>query len=363
MFEYQYRERVVAIVLAPILDFGRCPLASRKSAALWPIAGTPALTRLLVSLREQGIRDAVICAYPGGGLGDVACDVPEMRIRCLDEPLPLGNAGCIRDAAGEDEDALLLVLQAAVISPPRVAPLMRAHQQSGSHLTVWLGSASGDRRTGRTPELYVCNHKVIDYMPANGYFDIKEGLIPAMVGAGQSVTARILSHSTRGFRDRLSYLSRLGDWLDGDASAQLAAAGLLSESDNVLRAPGAMIHPDATLHGPVVVMTGARIEPGAVILGPTIIESHATIAAKAVVDSSAIWPNAVVGPESYISQSIIDENAVVPARATVCSNVVLGRQSGRIQTIDRSSVVAVEESDPERLPEHVGSGAAIDELK
>jgi len=51
--------RVVVLVAGQ--DFGRCPLAARLPAALWPVMGRSALERLLDHLADEGIKKVAVC--------------------------------------------------------------------------------------------------------------------------------------------------------------------------------------------------------------------------------------------------------------------------------------------------------------
>jgi NDP-sugar pyrophosphorylase family protein len=296
---------------------------------LWPVAGKTVLHRLLVHLHRQGVDEAVICTYGDARpLKEAAGNIHTMQIEFLEEPLPAGNAGCVRDAHDGDGRTLFLVLQAATTSPPNVAALLAAHRVSGSHLTVMLGTAHGnDPAEGRILEMYVCDPEVIAYMPGEGYCDIKEGLIPAMVRADQPVGAKVLSHRPSGFRDRESYLSAVAACFDN--VGEHLSVGLVNRSGDLWQARSARLAPDVITHGPVMVLDRADIAGGTVLFGPTIIESDVAIGPNTVVDHSVIWSGAAVGSNCRISRSIIDRGANVPAHGLVHEDVVIRESADR----------------------------------
>ena len=116
-----------AIILAGSRDFGRCPLASRLTTALWPLAGKPVIEHLLFSLAKQGIDRAVICSNGDGSLLAESIHTDNrLELKFLDEQLPSGTAGCIRDAASGETDELLLVLPASMICLPKIDVLIKA---------------------------------------------------------------------------------------------------------------------------------------------------------------------------------------------------------------------------------------------
>jgi len=142
------KQLIKAIILAGSHDFGRCALASRLPTALWPVAGKPVLEHLLTSLANQGIKQATICSTCAGSLLEESIHADNrLELNFLDESLPVGAAGCIRDAAGDETDALLLIFPASIICPPQIDVLINAHRDGQSDLTVMLNPDCGNADT------------------------------------------------------------------------------------------------------------------------------------------------------------------------------------------------------------------------
>ncbi|MHC4074161.1 MAG: nucleotidyltransferase family protein, partial [Planctomycetota bacterium] len=148
-----------AIILVGGRDFGRCPLASRLPTALWPVVGKPVLERLLSHLADQEIKQAVVCSNGEGSLlAESICADSRLELEFLDESLPVGTAGGIRDAAGDEEDKLLIVFPVSVVCPPEIDVLIDAHRRGRSDLTVMLNPCHGHNAgTGQVSGIYVCN--------------------------------------------------------------------------------------------------------------------------------------------------------------------------------------------------------------
>lgn len=177
------RQQIKAIILAGSHDFGRCTLASRLPTALWPVGGRPVLERLLASLADQGIKQATICSNGDGSLLAESIHADNrLELNFLDEPLPVGTAGCIRDATGDETDALLLIFPASIIRPPKIDLLINAHRDGQSDLTVMLNPDCGNADThasnrrgksmGEPAGIYVCGTGILKHIPKAGYFDI-----------------------------------------------------------------------------------------------------------------------------------------------------------------------------------------------
>jgi len=313
------KQNIKAIILAGGRDFGRCPLASHLPTALWPIAGKPALERLLRHLSRQGIKQATICSNGDASLlqDSISC-VNSMQLTFLDEPLPLGTAGCIRDAADSDTDGLFLIMPAGLISPPDIDMLIQAHRAGRSDLTIMLKTDFEDgAKTNRTSGIYICESTVLEFIPEQGYCDIKETLIPSMLRQSKTIHVAKLSKPVGRFRDRATYLTAIASYLVN--TPKLSADLKVCQSNDfplVWRGSDINIEQGATIYGPVVIMDGAILSRGALIIGPTIIGRNVDIGRDSVVLNSVLWDNSRVDKNCCLEQCVIDYNAVVPANTT-----------------------------------------------
>jgi len=322
------KQLIKTIILAGSRDFGRCPIASRLPAVLWPVAGKPVVQRLLDHLADQGLKKVVICAGEDKALlAESIRHDDRLHLELLDEPLPLGTAGCIRDAAGDGAGELLLVFPATIVCPPEIDILISAHQNGRSDLTVMLNPGDSDGQlVGRPADIYVCNPGILEYIPKEGYCDIKEGLIPKMLRAGKIVHAAVLPNHTGNFRNRQEYLCAIAGYLENapklneDLSAG-STADLRHRKHNgsqpVWIAANVRIDPSAQIYGPAVIMDGVCISKGAVIIGPTIIGNNVSIGEDSVVVNSLIWDGAQTGPNCRVQRCLIDYHAVVKGNSVL----------------------------------------------
>jgi exosortase len=292
-------------------DFGRCALASKLQTAFWPVDGRTAVERLIEYLAENRIKKVVICSngLDKMSLADSIRHNDRLEVEYMDEPLPVGTAGCIRDAAAGQIDGLLMVFPAGLINPPSIDVLIEAHLNSGSDLTVMLNPDDSDsNQPGRASGIYVCSPRVIEYIPKGGYCDIKEGLIPEMLKAGKSVNAAVLPENAGNFRNRHEYLSAIADYL---------------ERKTPTKAQNCFIAPTARIIGPVAVMGGARISDYATIVGPAVISHNVTVGSGSIIINSVLWDGAQIGPDCRVQQSVVDYDAVLHAKTIINNSSVL----------------------------------------
>jgi len=299
------------VVLVGRRSFGRCPISSRVPAALWPVAGKPVLERLLRHLADEGIGRVKICCDE-----EVADSVRAIRaderlaVDLVIEELSSGTAGCLRDAVAEDPGDLIVVFSGSIMCPPSIRDLVEAHTCADADLTMAFNSGP---QGSRPAEIYVCRPRVLSRIPAGGYSDIKEELIPAILRDGGTVRPTVLPCDVGSFHDLVGYLEALSICLKGGAPP--AKEYRFYEGLDKRIPPDVFngnIHPTARVYGPVAVADRARILQGALIVGPTIIGAETVIGENGVVVRSALWDDCEVGAGCEIRESLIDCHTAVP---------------------------------------------------
>jgi exosortase len=328
MARQQMQEKldIRTVVLVGRQDFGRCPLAAHLPTALWPIMGRPAVAHLLEHLADAGIAKVVVCCESDlSGELESMCQEGRLEITLLTEDLTSGTAGCLRDAVGSDPGDLIMLLSGSMTSPPALADIIDAHRAGDADLTMVFNPASnGAASQGSPAEIYLCKPDVLRHIPAGGYSDIKEGLIPSILGAGGKVRPLTLPKDVGNFHDRKGYLN---------AAAVHLANSVGENADHAEVGPGASVHPSARISGLVAVAEGARILEDAVVVGPALIGPQALVGRDSVVVRSAVWQRATVGTRCEVLESIIDCETTVPDRAVVAEQTVsarAGATSGRL---------------------------------
>ncbi len=320
------KQKITALILVGSRDFGRCPLTTRLPTALWPVAGQTALERLLIHLANQGIEQAVICS--SGDSSSLFASIHSdhrLELKFLDEQLPVGTAGCIRDAAGDKTDALLLVLPASLINPPEIDVLISAHLKGGSDLTVMLNpSRTNSKQIGHTSGIYVCSTGILEYIPKGGYCDIKEGLIPVMLCAGKTIHAATLPRHVGNFRNRQEYLYAIANYLEQIPEIHTdLKQSKGTNSQNIWMGTQTNIEPGARICGPVIIMDDTHVSSGAVILGPAILGNNVAVERNSIVANSVLWDGVQVGSNCQVQRCVVDYNAALHDNAIAQDKCIL----------------------------------------
>jgi len=308
---------LLGIILVGQRDFGRCQIASNTPKSLWDVFGKSSLQRVLESLFDNGILNVVICCAEDEVqiLQERLVHGRGMHIRYLTEFFPYGTAGCIRDSLYQnnllDNDTQsfeqLLVIQAAMVQVPAFTQIWESHCLAESDMTVVFNQKDNQNLEVTTPSgLYLINRDALKYIAKEGYADIKETFLPALIKASKKVSSYYLTHETGCYRNIEEYKRAM-------QVAIISSAKVHEDKSNLTIADSAIIS------GPVVILDGVQIGPGAVILGPTVIGKNCTVESHAVIDSSVIWNNVNVGQAAKVHQSILTDDVHIKSNEEVIS--------------------------------------------
>lgn len=324
--------------MAQSRDFGRCPLASRLPTALWPIAGKPALELLLDHLADQNIKDVII-----GSDGEYSLlkeslkDFNRLKVKFLKQSLPIGTAGAIREGSRNVNADLVIVLPANIANPPDIDKLVNEHYENKADLSVVFNpDNSNGKAFAQAVGIYVCSQAILKYIPKDGYFDIKEGLIPSLVQKGKDVRAMLLSSNAGVFNNRQEYLEAVAATLaDTKKINRKFKLHKHNGTEPVWKDGDVDIHPQARIHGPVAVMDRAHISKDATIIGSTLIGRNVTIGQGALVTNSVLWDGAKIGSNCRINACVVDANVQVNSNTYVEEKAFAFESRGRVRRIVR----------------------------
>jgi mannose-1-phosphate guanylyltransferase len=305
---------------------------------LLPIAHRPLLSYALFWLHEAGISDVSVCANRETKALEsrLVRHVPEgMTAVYREDSMPRGAAGAFRDAAIGSRASTFVVTDGSAIPNVNIQELLAAHAASAAAVTVVVHaepSRHGNPGLQVPSGIYVFDRSALDAIPAKGFFDLKENLIPALYRSGQRVVVHEATHACPRVLDASSYLAvnefvvehlvHNGEGLDGYVRS---GQGLIHRE--------AVVADDAVLVGPLLVGPGARIMSGAVVVGPTSIGRDATIGSGALVSRSAIWRRCSIGDDSVADRCILSDDTTVEARTHAFRSVLVGNMRPEPETV------------------------------
>lgn len=281
---------------------------------LAPLANRPHAHYSLEWLRAGGVGPVTLCLNLSSSefrakLGDGSdCGVD---LYYFEDRMPRGPAGCARDAASLHPASEYVVVEGSIIPTVALAEVLDHHRQTGADATMVVDGA-GDDGSSRPVGIYVFNRRALHLVPPNGYFDIKEMLVPELHRKELSVGIVHLPARCPRVDSLESYLVAQDWMLEQLRKSDEPPAGYRRCGATLLHA-GARIAPTARILGAVMIGPGAVIEEHALLLGPTVIGPGSHIGAGAVIGRSTVWENASIGPGVRLEQCLVTAGVEVPA--------------------------------------------------
>lgn len=335
------RSSIHAVLLAGVHQWRPSVFERWVPRTLVPILNRPLVDYPLSWLRRAAIPGVSVCANSDTHIlrnrfsGSSPTDID---VSFYEDVMPRGPAGCVADAISHLNHETIVVVDATLI--PDAIDLdaaIQAHARSGAVMTVVASvveSASSRKETLSPIGIYLLSRSVLTHIPATGYQDIKEMLIPKLHGANITVGVHRVSQPV--IR------------VTGAASCFAATGWLLSRNRASSDIPGGMIRKDASfvhemarvgdgvrMLGPVWIGPGAEVASNVTIVGPTSIGAGALVAESSHVCRSILWDGAYVGASAVVDRCIVTSSAGVTAGSHVSHRIyhrTIRQAAGRIRS-------------------------------
>lgn len=280
---------------------------------LLPVANQPLVSYALLWLSEGGLHEVTVCANRdtrtvGARLQEYV--PPDVDVELLEDPVPRGPAGCVRDAAGDAET--LVVVGGTTVPLLDLGMLLASHRASGAALTVVVHPEPGGDGVPKRhvpAGIYVFERRALEHIPRRGFYDIKESLIPRLYRAGERATAYPVVDWSPRVLDAPSYLA-LNAWMVERLCDAAPREGFVRVS-GILAHESARIAADVAGVGPVLVGAGARVMSGTTLVGPTSIGGASFVAEGALVSRSAVWSRCLVGEGAATDGCILADGCMI----------------------------------------------------
>ena len=132
-------DSIRGVVLAGIYPWANSVFDRMLARPLVPVAHKPLISYALSWLAEAGISRVTVCGNPQTRALQALAPhiVSEMTYSYVEDSMPRGAAGCVRDAAdGDQSDTYVVTDGAAVPNGVDLPELLERHQASGADATV-----------------------------------------------------------------------------------------------------------------------------------------------------------------------------------------------------------------------------------
>lgn len=283
-----------------------CPLGLPRP--LWPMTMRPLVLRLIERLVRGGATALSVCANGQTGLYAARLTREPLGLDELcfvQDPLPRGPAGCVKDNEAFVQADTFVVIDAACWMDEDVASLVRRHRQQHNKLTVFCVP-----QTNAPSGVYVFEPEVLEHIPALGYCDIKEQLIPRLIDEGLRVGALPLHGHTGEVLNVETYLTLHRQLLLHDLQSEIQSCpGQYCQlSPDVWVAADAEIGRNVRIFGPAIVGPRTNIRDGAVIIGPSSLGAGVVVGDDAIITECAIWDDANVPRGVCLDRTVVVPN-------------------------------------------------------
>jgi mannose-1-phosphate guanylyltransferase len=319
------------------------PLTITTPKPLLPTAGVPFLAHQLAKAAASGVTRVVLAtSYRAEMFAESFGDGASfgLQIDYVEEPVPLGTGGGIRNAASRLRSAPtdpVVVLNGDVLSGHDLTAQVQLHRKAGAAVTLHLVEVPDPARFGcvptdsdgrvtafleKTPDpvtnrinagCYVFTRAVIDRIPERRVVSVERETFPGLIAAGDLVL---------GFVDTAYWLD-VGTpeaFVQGSCDlvlGALASTALPGPSGPALLLPGAVVAPGAKVGGGTTVGAGCVVADGAQVAG-TVLFDGAQVGAGAVITDSVVGRGARIGAGARLNRVVIADDARVAEGNELC---------------------------------------------
>lgn len=375
-----------ALILAAGHGTDLNPLTAKRPKHLLPVVNRPGLAYTIEAIRDSGFRRVAVTVNgdeqhyrrllgDGSGLG--------VRLSYIQEPAPLGTAGCLRTFLQRDLQEPLLVVNANLLFSIDLRDMLRAHRERGAAATVAVvrDSQDGPSRPQRerlslhgdgalhridveygpastvhdhrTAGLYLFDRAALARIPEGIYYDLKEQFLPALIAAGLPVLAHPVNGYLRELNTAEDYLLAHFDMCNGRTGSTRIGEEL---ADGMWVQGQVDLPPDVVVIGPVVLGPGVRVGSGARLIGPLVVGRGSEIGEGAQVRESVLGEGVRVGRRARVERSILADGLRLGESAVLRDSLATSEPLtvGDLNLVERDLKITIASLPFER---YIGAGA------
>jgi mannose-1-phosphate guanylyltransferase len=332
-----------AMILAGGMSTRLYPLTKQVPKPLVPVAGEPITAHVMRWLQSFGYTDlAMNVHYLADQIESALGDGSKygVKLNYLHEAVLMGSAGAVKPLQSFFTGTFVVV-GCDDLTDANLEALVAFHKERGALATIGLLEAdevdqygvvitADDGRIVEFQEkpakgtersklvntgIYVFEPAVLDFIPAETFYDFGKQVFPALLAAGASFYGMRLGNAYwRDIGTPSEYRLATEDVLAGRVSLRGARATGVP-ADAKLGA-GVRIEGDVRLGSNVTVGKGVRIA------GPTVIGDGVQIGEAAAIENSIVWDDVTIGPRVAMTNSIVGIGYDVPADTSLVDKIV-----------------------------------------
>jgi mannose-1-phosphate guanylyltransferase len=331
------------MILAGGMSTRLYPLTKQVPKPLVPVAGEPITAHVMRWLNSFGYTDVAMNVHYladaiEANLGDGSAY--GVRLNYLHEETLMGSAGAVKPLQAFF-DGTFVVVGCDDLTDANLEALVAFHKERGALATIGLieadevdqyGVVITDDR-GRIIEfqekpakgtersklvntgIYVFEPAVLDYIPADTFYDFGKQVFPALLAAGADFYGmRLGSAYWRDIGTPAEYRLATEDVLAGRVRLRGArATGVPAD---------VRLGNDVRIEGDVRLGSNVSVGKSVRIAGPTVIGDGVHIGDGAVVEASIVWDNVSIGDRANVTRSIVGLGYDIPSDTSLVDRIV-----------------------------------------
>ncbi|MCR4780754.1 MAG: NTP transferase domain-containing protein [Ruminiclostridium sp.] len=328
------------------------PLTCDLPKPLVPLCGKPVLFYILELLERSGCEEAAAAVrYKGEKIEAALGDGRYGRLRAFVsyEDKPLGTAGCVKKAAADFSEPLIVISGDAMCDFD-LAAIYERHLRSGASATIAVRSVDDPREYGlilgekgevtgfsekpsfincrsdlANTGIYVISPEVFDLIENDRPVDFAKDVFPEMLRRGMKLGYYEESGYWCDIGDIAAYKRCTADLIAGRIRAQLPEREQLPKncavSPETFTAKGAYLSPKALAAGCTCIGSGVYVSDGAK-LHNAIVMDGAFVGEGVTLNDCVICPDARIGAGAAVYEgAVVGEGAVIGENAVISGGV------------------------------------------
>jgi mannose-1-phosphate guanylyltransferase len=347
-----------AVVLAAGKGTRLFPLTGEIPKPMAPVVDTPIIRHIFDLLARHGVSEAYVNVhYLANAL--VAAYGEESRMngmmaRLVREDQLTGTAGGVKHLAGVVEqssggfDEPFVVVSGDALTDVDIQALVAFHKEKGALATVALhrvydtsefgvvevdqqANISGFQEKPDPKEaistlansgVYVFEPGVLEYIPANTFFDFAQDVFPLLLEAGERFVGYQGDFYWSDIGTLEAYRQAQYDVLSGKVRVKVPGE---KRGESLWVGENAQLHPSAALEGYIVVGQDAVIGRGVSLSGDVTVGTDCWIRPNATIKRSILLPGASIGDGAYLEDCIVGHGYDVRPGETIRGGALMRR--------------------------------------
>ena len=326
------------------------PLTSNVPKPMVPLANRPMMEHIVGLLKQHGFDEIVVTvAFLANHIRSYFGDGSEFGVRMVyaTEETPLGTAGSVRNAMDELSDERFLVISGDVLTDIDLGAIERFHVEHDAMATIGLVAVENPLEFGivitrddgsierflEKPTwgevfsdnintgIFMLEPEIFDYIPAGRPVDFSGEVFPALLADGKGLYGAVGEGYWEDVGTHEAYLSAHKDVLDRRVRVDLAGFDV---GDSVWLGEGALVDPDATVEGPVLIGEHCRIEAGAHLRPYTVLGNNVRARSGADLDRVIVHDNAYLGEGVRLRGTVLGRSCDLRNHVRTDEGVVVG---------------------------------------